>query len=52
MQPLSPAPGDLEEALWFVIEKLGLEDVRLNGYEDSLDYEQTLSLGDASTSLK
>jgi hypothetical protein len=45
MQPLPPAPGDSSEALWFVVEKSGLEDIQLNGYEDldSLDHEQGLS---------
>ena len=40
MQPLPPAPGDSGERLWFVVEKLGLEDIQLTGYEEPLDCEQ------------
>ena len=40
MQPLPPAPGDSGEQLWFVVEKLGLEDIQLTGYEEPLDCEQ------------
>ena len=32
MQPLPPLPGDPEN-LWFVVEKGGLDDAQLDGYE-------------------
>jgi hypothetical protein len=34
MQPLPPAPSDTEHGLWFVVEKSGLEDVQLTGFEE------------------
>ena len=35
VQPLPPLPDD-PPGLWFVLEKLGLEDVQLAGFEESL----------------
>ncbi|KAH8987683.1 hypothetical protein EDB86DRAFT_2808718 [Lactarius hatsudake] len=50
MQPLPPAPTDSESGLWFVVEKSGLEDAELTGFEETLDGEQGHS-GGASTAL-
>jgi hypothetical protein len=38
MQPLPPLPDD-PPGLWFVLEKSGLEDVQLTGYEEPLENE-------------
>jgi hypothetical protein len=46
MQPLPPAPspGDTDHGpshgLWFVVEKSGLEDAQLTGFEEHADGEQ------------
>ncbi len=48
MQPLPPVPTDPEGGFWFVVEKSGLEDAQLSGYEETLDGEQGQG-GDAST---
>ncbi|KAH9069676.1 hypothetical protein EDB83DRAFT_2221930, partial [Lactarius deliciosus] len=37
MQPLPPLPTDSESGLWFVVEKSGLEDAKLTGFEETLD---------------
>ena len=38
IQPLPPLPDD-PPGLWFVLEKLGLEDIQLAGFEESLESE-------------
>ena len=48
MQPLPPASGDPGERLWFVVEKSGLEDIQLTGYEEPLDCEQCPTNNSAS----
>lgn len=50
MQPLPLVPTDPEGRLWFVVEKSGLEDDQLIGFEETLDNEQVHG-GDASTTL-
>ncbi len=47
MQPLPPVPTDPKGGFWFVVEKSGLEDAQLSGYEETLDGEQGQG-GDAS----
>jgi hypothetical protein len=34
MQPLPPTSSDTYRGLWFVVEKSGLEDAQLTGFED------------------
>jgi hypothetical protein len=38
MQPLPPLPTD-SDRLWFVVEKSGLDDGQLTGFNESLDNE-------------
>jgi hypothetical protein len=38
IQPLPPLPND-PPGLWFVLEKSGLEEVQLTGFEESLESE-------------
>ena len=44
MQPLPPLPDD-PPRLWFVLEKSGLEDVQLTGFEESLENEPGVAEG-------
>lgn len=37
MQPLPHVPGDPEGTFWFVVEKSGLEDAQLTGFEEDID---------------
>jgi hypothetical protein len=39
IQPLPPLPND-PPGLWFVLEKSGLEEVQLAGFEESLEVER------------
>ena len=48
MQPLPPVPTDSGKQLWFVIEKSGLDDIQLTGYEEPLDYGHSSSDTNAS----
>lgn len=41
MQPLPNVPSDPEGAFWFVVEKSGLEDAQLTGFEEAMDNEHT-----------
>jgi hypothetical protein len=37
MQPLPHVPGNPEGTFWFVVEKSGLEDAQLTGFEEDID---------------
>jgi hypothetical protein len=44
MQPLPRISSDPEGALWFVVEKSGLEDAQLTGAEETMDNDDTQAL--------
>lgn len=46
MQPLPPLPTDPDE-LWFVLEKSGLEDVQLTGFEEPMENDVSTSASTA-----
>ncbi|KAF8261939.1 hypothetical protein EI94DRAFT_1705174 [Lactarius quietus] len=41
MQPLPRTPTDPDGTLWFVVEKSGLEDTQLSGFEEAMDNEHS-----------
>jgi hypothetical protein len=49
MQRLPLLPTDAQEDLWFVVEKSGLEDAQLTGFEESLDIDQSDGRDDVNT---